>query len=156
MRSQDAVMLRSLNFGALSLILENRYGLKPNQNLVLSGNYSLTDYRTDSTFTSAEDKNNEARGFAVGYEYFFNQNNNIKIKYGFNDYDAKLDSYGYDNEYQRISYSTRIKNINFNLSQTINYNTYDKADTFVNLKADTILYKQQIRQTKQHSSKSEI
>ena len=119
-----------------SLILENRYGLKPNQNLVLSGNYSLTDYRTDSTFTSAEDKNNEAQGLAVGYEYFFNQNNNIKIKYGFNDYNAKLDSYGYDNEYQRISYSTRIKNINFNLSQTINYNTYDKADTFV--KSDTI------------------
>ena len=119
-----------------SLILENRYRLKPNQNLVLSGNYSLTDYRTDSTFTSAEDKNNEAQGLAVGYEYFFNQNNNIKIKYGFNDYDAKLDSYGYDNEYQRISYSTRIKNINFNLSQTINYNTYDKADTFV--KSDTI------------------
>lgn len=119
-----------------SLILENRYGLKPNQNLVLSGNYSLTDYRTDSTFTSAEDKNNEAQGLAIGYEYFFNQNNNIKIKYGFNDYNAKLDSYGYDNEYQRISYSTRIKNINFNLSQTINYNTYDKADTFV--KSDTI------------------
>ena len=119
-----------------SLILENRYRLKPNQNLVLSGNYSLTDYRTDSTFTSAEDKNNEAKGLAVGYEYFFNQNNNIKIKYGFNDYNAKLDSYGYENEYQRISYSTRIKNINFNLSQTINYNTYDKADTFV--KSDTI------------------
>lgn len=119
-----------------SLIVENRYGLKPNQNLVLSGNYSLTDYRTDSTFTSAEDKNNEAQGLAIGYEYFFNQNNNIKIKYGFNDYNAKLDSYGYDNEYQRISYSTRIKNINFNLSQTINYNIYDKADTFV--KSDTI------------------
>lgn len=119
-----------------SLILENRYGLKPNQNLVLSGNYSLTDYRTDSTFTSAEDKNNEAQGLAIGYEYFFNQNNNIKIKYGFNDYNAKLDNYGYENEYQRISYSTRIKNINFNLSQTVNYNTYDKADTFV--KSDTI------------------
>ena len=119
-----------------SLILENRYGLKPNQNIVLSGNYSLTDYRTDNVFTAAEDKNNEAQGLAIGYEYFINQNNNIKLKYGFNDYNAKLDSYGYENEYQRISYSTRIKHINFNLSQTINYNTYDKADTFV--KSDTI------------------
>ena len=118
------------------MILENRYGFKPNQNIVLSGNYSLTDYRTDSVFTAAEDKNNEAQGLAVGYEYFINQNNNIKLKYGFNDYNAKLDSYGYDNEYRRISYSTRIKNINFNLSQTINYNTYDKADSFV--KSDTI------------------
>ena len=119
-----------------SFIIENRYGLKPNQNIVLSGNYSLTDYRTDSVFTAAEDKNNEAQGLTVGYEYFINQNNNIKFKYGFNDYNAKLDSYGYDNEYRRINYFTRIKNINFNLSQTINYNTYDKADTFV--KSDTI------------------
>ena len=87
-------------------------------------------------FTAAEDKNNEAQGLTVGYEYFINQNNNIKFKYGFNDYNAKLDSYGYDNEYRRINYFTRIKNINFNLSQTINYNTYDKADTFV--KSDTI------------------
>ena len=119
-----------------SFILENRYGFRPNQNIVLSGNYSLTDYRTDSVFTAAEDKNNEAQGLTVGYEYFINQNNNIKFKYGFNDYNAKLDSYGYDNEYRRINYFTRIKNINFNLSQTINYNTYDKADTFV--KSDTI------------------
>ena len=119
-----------------SFILENRYGFRPNQNIVLSGNYNLTDYRTDSVFTAAEDKNNEAHGLAVGYEYFINQNNNIKLKYGFNDYNAKLDSYGYDNKYQRISYFTRIKNINFNLSQTINYNTYDKADSFV--KSDTI------------------
>ena len=119
-----------------SFILENRYGFRPNQNIVLSGNYSLTDYRTDSVFTAAEDKNNEAQGLTVGYEYFINQNNNIKFKYGFNDYNAKLDSYGYDNEYRRISYFTRIKDINFNLSQTINYNTYDKADTFV--KSDTI------------------
>ena len=119
-----------------SFILENRYGFRPNQNIVLSGNYNLTDYRTDSVFTAAEDKNNEAHGLAVGYEYFINQNNNIKLKYGFNDYNAKLDSYGYDNEYRRINYFTRIKNINFNLSQTINYNTYDKADTFV--KSDTI------------------
>ncbi|WP_440656198.1 hypothetical protein [Candidatus Pelagibacter sp. HIMB1509] len=119
-----------------SLIIENRFGLKPNQNVVLSGNYSLTDYRTDNVFTAAEDKNNEAQGLAVGYEYFINQNNNIKFKYGFNDYNAKLDSYGYDNEYLRISYSTRVKTINFNIAQTINYNTYDKADTFV--KSDTI------------------
>ena len=119
-----------------SFILENRYGFRPNQNIVLSGNFSLTDYRTDSVFTAAEDKNNEAQGLTVGYEYFINQNNNIKFKYGFNDYNAKLDSYGYDNEYRRINYFTRIKNINFNLSQTINYNTYDKADTFV--KSDTI------------------
>jgi hypothetical protein len=119
-----------------SLIIENRFGLKPNQNVVLSGNYSLTDYRTDNVFTAAEDKNNEAQGLAVGYEYFINQNNNIKFKYGFNDYNAKLDSYGYDNEYLRISYSTRVKTVNFNIAQTINYNTYDKADTFV--KSDTI------------------
>lgn len=119
-----------------SFILENRYGFRPNQNIVLSGNYSLTDYRTDSVFTAAEDKNNEAQGLTVGYEYFINQNNNIKFKYGFNDYNAKLDSYGYDNKYRIISYFTRIKNINVNLSQTINYNTYDKADTFV--KSDTI------------------
>ena len=119
-----------------SLIIENRFGLKPNQNVVLSGNYSLTDYRTDNVFTAAEDKNNEAQGLAVGYEYFINQNNNIKFKYGFNDYNAKLDSYGYDNEYLRISYSARVKTINFNIAQTINYNTYDKADTFV--KSDTI------------------
>ena len=119
-----------------SFILENRYGFRPNQNIVLSGNYSLTDYRTDSVFTAAEDKNNEAQGLTVGYEYFINQNNNIKFKYGFNDYNAKLDSYGYDNKYRIISYFTRIKNINVNLSQTINYNTYDKADTFV--KSDAI------------------
>jgi hypothetical protein len=119
-----------------SLIIENRFGLKPNQNVVLSGNYSLTDYRTDNVFTAAEDKNNEAQGLAVGYEYFINQNNNIKFKYGFNDYNAKLDSYGYDNEYLRISYSARVKTINFNIAQTINYNTYDEADTFV--KSDTI------------------
>ena len=119
-----------------SLIIENRFGLKPNQNVVLSGNYSLTDYRTDNVFTAAEDKNNEAQGLAVGYEYFINQNNNIKFKYGFNDYNAKLDSYGYDNEYLRISYSTRVKTVNFNIAQTINYNAYDKADTFV--KSDTI------------------
>ena len=119
-----------------SLIIENRFGLKPNQYVVLSGNYSLTDYRTDNVFTAAEDKNNEAQGLAVGYEYFINQNNNIKFKYGFNDYNAKLDSYGYDNEYLRISYSTRVKTVNFNIAQTINYNAYDKADTFV--KSDTI------------------
>ena len=34
-----------------SLIIENRFGLKPNQNVVLSGNYNLTDYRTDNVFT---------------------------------------------------------------------------------------------------------
>ena len=48
-----------------SFILENRYGFRPNQNIVLSGNYSLTDYRTDSVFTAAEDKNNEAQGLTV-------------------------------------------------------------------------------------------
>ena len=114
-----------------SMILENRYNLKPNQNILFSGSYALTNYRTDSIFTTAKDKNNESNGFALGYEFFFDRTHHIKLKLGQSEYKAKIDSYGYQNNQQSITYTNNFKSINFSLSKSINSNEYDKIDTFV-------------------------
>ena len=53
-----------------NVTLENRYLTKPNQNLLVSTNMGVTDYRTDTTFTSADNKNNTYYGLATGYIFF--------------------------------------------------------------------------------------
>ena len=119
-----------------NITLENRYLTKPNQNFLISSNMGITDYRTDNTFSSADNKNNTYYGFATGYEYFLSNTNNIKFKLGINQYDAKLDSYGYENNFYAISNSGKIGFLNYTISHSNNSNEYDKSDTFV--KSDTI------------------
>lgn len=119
-----------------NITLENRYLTKPNQNFLISSNMGITDYRTDNTFSSADNKNNTYYGFATGYEYFLSNTNNIKFKLGINQYDAKLDSYGYENNFYTISNSGKIGFLNYTISHSNNSNEYDKSDTFV--KSDTI------------------
>ena len=119
-----------------NITLENRYLTKPNQNFLISSNMGITDYRTDNTFSSADNKNNTYYGFATGYEYFLSNTNNIKFKLGINQYDAKLDSYGYENNFYAISNSGKIGFLNYTISHFNNSNEYDKSDTFV--KSDTI------------------
>ena len=119
-----------------NITLENRYLTKPNQNFLISSNMGITDYRTDNTFSSADNKNNTYYGFATGYEYFLSNTNNIKFKLGINQYDAKLDSYGYENNFYAISNSGKIRFLNYTISHSNNSNEYDKSDTFV--KSDTI------------------
>ena len=119
-----------------NMTLENRYLTKPNQNFLISSNLGVTDYRTDSTFASADNKNNSYYGISTGYEYFFEDESNIKFKLGFNEYNARLDSYGYENNYYKISTSGEIGFLNYTVSHSKNSNKYDKADTFV--KSDQI------------------
>ena len=119
-----------------NVTLENRYLTKPNQNLLVSSNMGITDYRTDTTFSSADNKNNTYYGLATGYEYFLSNTNNIKFKLGINQYDAKLDSYGYENNFYTISNSGKIGFLNYTISHSNNSNKYDKSDTFV--KSDTV------------------
>lgn len=119
-----------------NVTLENRYLTKPNQNFLVSSNMGITDYRSDTVFSSADNKNNSYYGIATGYEYFLSNNNNIKFKLGINDYKAKLDSYGYENNFYTISNSGKIGFLNYTISHSNNSNKYDKSDTFV--KSDTI------------------
>ena len=62
--------------------------------------------------------------------------NNIKFKLGINQYNAKLDSYGYENNFYTISNSGKIGFLNYTISHSNNSNKYDKSDTFV--KSDTV------------------
>lgn len=119
-----------------SLTLQNRLNIKSNQNILLSGNLGLTDYRTDSTFTTADSKNNQNFGGTIGYEYYFAPNHNLKLNIGQNEYEARLDVYGYQNQSKNVSYTNNFKSINYSLTRSLNYNLYDKADTFI--KSDTI------------------
>jgi len=114
-----------------NLTLENRYNFKSNQNILISSNIGVSDYRTDSIFTTADTKNNQSYGLTLGYEYYFSQTHHIKYRIGMNDYDAKLDNYGYDNDYYSLTYSKGFKLINFSLSRSVNNNEYKKIDTFV-------------------------
>jgi len=114
-----------------SLTLENRYNLKPNQNILISGNIGIADFKTDIDFTTADTKNNQSNGFAFGYEYFFTGLHHVKIKLGSNDYNARVDSNGYENNFKTITYTNSFKSINLSLSRSINKNQYDLADSFV-------------------------
>ena len=99
-------------------------------------NLGLTDYRTDSTFTTVDGKNNQNFGGTIGYEYYFAPNHNLKLNIGQNEYEARLDVYGYQNQSKNVSYTNNFKSINYSLTRSLNYNLYDKADTFI--KSDTI------------------
>jgi len=128
--------LHEADYQSHSLTLQNRLNIKPNQNILLSGNFGLTDYRTDSVFTSADNKNNQSYGGKLGYEYYFGPGHHVKFNIGQNEYQARLDSYGYYNQSQNITYTNNFRSVNYSLSRTINNNEYDKADTFI--KSDTI------------------
>ena len=132
----DINNLHESDYQSHSFTLQNRLNIKPNQNILLSGNLGLTDYRTDSVFTSADDKNNQSYGGRLGYEYYFGPGHHIKFNIGQNEYSARLDNYGYQNQSQNITYTNNFKSVNFSLSRSINNNQYDKADTFI--KSDTI------------------
>ena len=100
------------------------------------GNLGVTDYRTDSIFTTADNKNFQNFGGTIGYEYYFAPNHNLKLNFGQNQYEARLDVYGYQNKSKNISYTNGFKSINYSLTRSLSYNLYDKSDTFV--KSDTI------------------
>ena len=132
----DTNNLNESDYQSHSLTLQSILNIKPNQNIVLSGNFGLTDYRTDSTFTSTDNKNNQSYGGKIGYEYYFSPTHHLKFNFGQNDYSAKLDSNGYYNQSYSIAYTNSYKFLNYSLSRSINNNEYDKADTFI--KSDTI------------------
>jgi len=102
-----------------SLTLQNRFNIKSNQNILLVGNLGVTDYRTDSIFTTADNKNFQNFGGTIGYEYYFAPNHNLKLNFGQNQYEARLDVYGYQNKSKNISYTNGFKSINYSLTRSL-------------------------------------
>ena len=129
--SNEYNYIHEADFVVHSLTLEDRYNFKPNQNILISGNVGLTEYRTNEIFGTVDAKNNQSSGLGLGYEYFFSGLHHVKLKLGFNDYNARVDTYGYENSFKTITYTNNFKSINVSLSRSINNNIYDKADSFI-------------------------
>ena len=111
--------------------IEDRYSLKPNQNILFGTNIGVTSYNNNSSFSSADAKDNDKLGLMLGYEYYFGQQHSIRVKADNSRIAAEKNYNSYDSFKTSIDYARQFPLANFSLSYSEADNSYNVADSFV-------------------------
>ena len=114
-----------------SFNLNNNYSLIDNHKILSGLVLSDTRGNQNPSNSTKRESNTFKKGFNIGYQYLFSQQQSLTLKYAFNETEAIADYNGLTDDSITVSYSKNFPIGNLGLSYTKTDKEYNQVDTFV-------------------------
>ena len=114
-----------------SFNLNNNYSLIDNHKILSGLVLSDTRGNQNPSNSTKRESNTFKKGFNIGYQYLFSQQQSLTLKYAFNETEAIADYNGLTDDSITVSYSENFPIGNLGLSYTKTDKEYNQVDTFV-------------------------